>query len=199
MRALSLVCSLNASPTSSSSQLLAEQIMTELGDLGVEGEVVRVADFDVRPGVETDMGDGDQWPRLRERVLEADILVLATPIWLGHPSSICQRVLERLDAELSETDDEGRMLTYDKVAAVAVVGNEDGAHKVSADVFQGLNDLGFSLAPGAVTYWVGEAQQGTDYQDLEKTPDAVRKTTHTLAVNAVHLARRLKDHPYPAG
>jgi len=199
MRALSLVCSLNASPTSSSSQLLAEQIMTELGDLGVEGEVVRVADFDVRPGVETDMGDGDQWPRLRERVLEADILVLATPIWLGHPSSICQRVLERLDAELSETDDEGRMLTYDKVAAVAVVGNEDGAHKVSADVFQGLNDLGFSLAPGAVTYWVGEAQQGTDYQDLEKTPDAVRKTTHTLAVNAVHLARRRKDHPYPAG
>ncbi|KAB1988262.1 flavodoxin family protein [Streptomyces triticiradicis] len=199
MRALSLVCSLNASPTSSSSQLLAEQIMTELGDLGVQGEVVRVADFDVRPGVETDMGDGDQWPRLRERVLEADILVLATPIWLGHPSSVCQRVLERLDAELSETDDEGRMLTYDKVAAVAVVGNEDGAHKVSADVFQGLNDIGFSLAPGAVTYWVGEAQQGTDYQDLEKTPDAVRKTTRTLAVNAVHLACRLKDHPYPAG
>ncbi|WP_406840526.1 flavodoxin family protein [Streptomyces sp. AHU1] len=199
MRALSLVCSLNASPTSSSSQLLAEQIMTELGDLGVQGEVVRVADFDVRPGVETDMGDGDQWPRLRERVLEADILVLATPIWLGHPSSVCQRVLERLDAELSETDDEGRMLTYDKVAAVAVVGNEDGAHKVSADLFQGLNDIGFSLAPGAVTYWVGEAQQGTDYQDLEKTPDAVRKTTRTLAVNAVHLARRLKDHPYPAG
>ncbi|MEU6273964.1 NAD(P)H-dependent oxidoreductase [Streptomyces populi] len=199
MRALSLVCSLNASPTPSSSQLLAEQIMAELDDLGVQGEVVRVADFDVRPGVETDMGDGDQWPRLRERVLEADILVLATPIWLGHPSSICQRVLERLDAELSETDDEGRMLTYDKVAAVAVVGNEDGAHKVSADLFQGLNDVGFSLAPGAVTYWVGEAQQGTDYQDLEKTPDTVRKTTHTLAVNAVHLARRLKDHPYPAG
>ncbi|MFB7244171.1 NADPH-dependent oxidoreductase [Streptomyces populi] len=199
MRALSLVCSLNASPTPSSSHLLAEQIMTELDDLGVQGEVVRVADFDVRPGVETDMGDGDQWPRLRERVLEADILVLATPIWLGHPSSICQRVLERLDAELSETDDEGRMLTYDKVAAVAVVGNEDGAHKVSADLFQGLNDVGFSLAPGAVTYWVGEAQQGTDYQDLEKTPDAVRKTTRTLAVNAVHLARRLKEHPYPPG
>ncbi|MFD5814084.1 flavodoxin family protein [Streptomyces sp. NPDC127038] len=197
MRALSLVCSLNASPASSSSQLLAEQIMTELRDLGVEGDVARVADFDVRPGVEVDTGDGDQWPQLRERVLRADILVLATPIWLGHPSSICQRVLERLDAELSETDDQGRMLTYDKVAAVAVVGNEDGAHKVSADVFQGLNDIGFSLAPGAVTYWVGEAQQGTDYQDLKETPEAVKKTTRTLAVNAVHLARRLKDHPYP--
>ncbi|MFD9196139.1 flavodoxin family protein [Streptomyces phaeochromogenes] len=197
MRALSLVCSLNTSPTSSSSQLLAEQVMAEFRDLGVEGEVVRVADFDVRPGVELDMGEGDQWPRLREKVMQADVLLLATPIWLGHSSSICQRVLERLDAELSETDDEGRLLTYNKVAAVAVVGNEDGAHKVSADVFQGLNDLGFSLAPGAVTYWVGEAQQGTDYQDLKETPDAVKTTTHTLAVNAVHLAHQLTGHPYP--
>ncbi|MFD5630918.1 MULTISPECIES: flavodoxin family protein [unclassified Streptomyces] len=197
MRALSLVCSLNASPTSSSSQLLAEQVMAEFRDLDVEGEVVRVADFDVRPGVELDMGEGDQWPLLREKVMQADIVLIATPIWLGHPSSICQRVLERLDAELSETDDEGRLLTYNKVAAVAVVGNEDGAHKVSSDVFQGLNDIGFSLAPGAVTYWVGEAQQGTDYQDLKETPDAVKATTHTLAVNAVHLARRLTAHPYP--
>ncbi|MFC9843842.1 flavodoxin family protein [Streptomyces sp. NPDC127595] len=197
MRALSLVCSLSASSSSSSSQLLAEQVMAEFRDLDVDGEVVRVADFDVRPGVELDMGEGDQWPRLREKVMQADIVLIATPIWLGHPSSICQRVLERLDAELSETDDEGRLLTYNKVAAVAVVGNEDGAHKVSADVFQGLNDIGFSLAPGAVTYWVGEAQQGTDYQDLKETPDAVKATTHTLAVNAVHLARQLAGHPYP--
>ncbi|MFD5721523.1 hypothetical protein [Streptomyces sp. NPDC127036] len=70
---------------------------------------------------------------------------------------------------------------------MAVVGNEDGAHKVSADLFQALNDVGFSLAPGAVTYWVGEAQQGTDYQDLEPTPDSVTSTTHTLTVNTVHL------------
>ncbi|MFC9847968.1 flavodoxin family protein [Streptomyces sp. NPDC060223] len=197
MRALSLVCSLNTSPTSSSSHLLAEQVMAEFRDLDVEGEAVRVADFDVRLGVELDMGEGDQWPLLREKVMRADIVVIATPIWLGHPSSICQRVLERLDAELSETDDEGRLLTYGKVGAVAVVGNEDGAHKVSADVFQGLNDIGFSLAPGAVTYWVGEAQQGTDYQDLKETPDAVKATTHTLAVNAVHLARQLTGRPYP--
>jgi multimeric flavodoxin WrbA len=197
MRALSLVCSLNPSPKPSSSQLLAEQVTAEFSKLGLQGEVVRVADFDVRPGVDLDMGNGDQGPGLREKVLQADILLIATPIWLGHPSSICQRVLERLDAELSETDDEGRLLTYNKVAAVAVVGNEDGAHHVSAEVFQALNDIGFSLAPGAVTYWVGEAQHGTDYQDLEETPEAVTETTHTLAVNAVHLAHQLTDQPYP--
>ncbi|PVC85669.1 NAD(P)H-dependent oxidoreductase [Streptomyces sp. CS014] len=198
MRALALVCTLNASPAPSSSQRIAEQVMAQFARHDVPGEVVRVADHDVRPGIEVDMGDGDAWPALREKVLAADILLIATPIWLGHPSSLCQRVLERLNAESSETDDQGRPHAYGKVAAVAVVGNEDGAHKVSADVFQGLNDVGFSLAPGAVTYWVGEAMQGTDYQDLDETPEAVASTTKALAANAVHLARLLSDRPYPA-
>ncbi|MFH9610231.1 flavodoxin family protein [Streptomyces sp. NPDC017448] len=198
MRALALVCTLNASPAPSSSQRLAEQVMARFARHDVPGEIVRVADHDVRPGIGVDMGDGDAWPAIREKVLAADILLIATPIWLGHPSSVCQRVLERLNAESSETDDQGRPHMYGKVAAVAVVGNEDGAHKVSADVFQGLNDVGFSLAPGAVTYWVGEAMQGTDYQDLDETPEAVASTTAALAANAVHLARLLTGGSYPA-
>ncbi|MFD8061947.1 flavodoxin family protein [Streptomyces cyaneofuscatus] len=198
MRALALVCTLNASPAPSSSQYIAEQVMAQLAHHDVAGKIVRIADHDVRPGVATDMGDGDAWPAIRKDILAADILLISTPIWLGHPSSICQRVLERLDAELSETDEQGRPYVYGKVAAVAVVGNEDGAHKVSADVFQGLNDIGFSLAAQAVTYWVGEAMHGTDFQDLDETPESVTSTTKALAANAVHLARLLTGNPYPA-
>ncbi|MFJ4862236.1 flavodoxin family protein [Streptomyces sp. NPDC088748] len=198
LRAVALVCTLSPSPAPSSSQLLAEQTMTALGEHGVTGKTIRIADHDVKPGVKTDMGGEDAWREIRDTILGGDILVLSTPIWLGHASSLAQRVLERLNAEISETDDEGRMLTYGKVAAVCVVGNEDGAHKVSADLFQGLNDVGFSLAPKAVTYWVGEAMQDTDYQDLEKTPQKTAGTTATLAANTAHLARRLKAAPYPA-
>ncbi|MFJ9811170.1 flavodoxin family protein [Streptomyces sp. NPDC101158] len=198
LRAVALVCTLSPSPAPSSSQLLAEQTMAALSEHGVTGKIIRIADRDVKPGVQTDMGEGDAWPEIRATILGCDILILSTPIWLGHPSSTAQRVLERLDAELGESDDEGRMLTYGKAAAVCVVGNEDGAHKVSADLFQGLNDVGFSLAPNAVTYWVGEAMQGTDYQDLEKTPEKTAATTKTLAANTAHLARRLKAAPYPA-
>ncbi|MFF4098761.1 flavodoxin family protein [Streptomyces sp. NPDC001903] len=198
LRAVALVCTLSPSPAPSSSQLLAEQTMAALAEHGVTGKAIRIADHDVKPGVKTDMGDGDAWPAIRDTILGCDILVLSTPIWLGHPSSTAQRVLERLNAEISENDDEGRMLTYGKVAAVCVVGNEDGAHKVSADLFQGLNDVGFSLAPNAVTYWVGEAMQGTDYQDLDNTPEKTAATTATLAANTAHLARRLKAAPYPA-
>jgi multimeric flavodoxin WrbA len=85
LRALALCCSLKKSPAASSSELIAREILTAL------------ADHDVRFGVSTDEGDGDAWPRLRERLMAADILVLATPIWLGQPSSVCRLVLERLD------------------------------------------------------------------------------------------------------
>src|SRR3954447_26454382 len=44
------------------------------------------------------------------------------------------------DAFIYDLDDAGRMKTYGKVALVAVVGNEDGAHHVSAEMFQALND-----------------------------------------------------------
>ncbi|MGW2866030.1 flavodoxin family protein [Streptomyces sp. NPDC001205] len=197
LRALALVCTLTPSPAPSSSQLLAEQTMAALAGHGVTGKVIRVVDHDVRAGVTTDMGEGDQWPQIRQAVLGADILILSTPIWLGHPCSVAQRVLERLNAESGEGDDQGRPLTYGKVAGVCVVGNEDGAHKVSADLFQGLNDVGFTLAPQAVTYWVGEAMQGTDYQDLDATPKETAATTATLAANTAHLARRLQGSAYP--
>jgi multimeric flavodoxin WrbA len=87
---------------------MARQVLDALVEHGMDGESVRVVDHDVRSGVQVDMGDGDAWPGLREKLLAADVLVLATPTWVGHPSSVAQRVLERLDAELSETGDDGR-------------------------------------------------------------------------------------------
>jgi multimeric flavodoxin WrbA len=196
---LVLNCTLTSSPGASSSQLLGSQVLEAFGDLGVTGSIERVVDHDVRFGVTTDEGDGDGWPALRRMVLDAEILVLVTPIWMGQPSSVAKMVLERLDAELSETDDEGRLLTFGKVAAVGVVGNEDGAHHTSAEVFQALNDVGFTLPAHAVTYWVGEAMQAVDYQDLDETPEKTAGTTQVLARHATHLARLLKESAYPAG
>jgi multimeric flavodoxin WrbA len=197
LNALVLCCTLTRSPDPSSSSLLGQQVLDALKEHDVTGEIVRIVDHDVKPGVDFDMGNGDEWPALREKMLAADILVIATPIWVGHPSSLTQRVIERLDAELSAKDSSGRLLTYGKVAALAVVGNEDGAHHVTAEVFQALDDIGFTIPAAAVTYWVGEAMQGTDYQDLDGTPETTASTTRTLATNVAHLARVLKANPYP--
>ena len=196
---LVLNCTLKRSPAASSSELLGSQVLDAFRELGVSGTMERVVDHDVRFGVSTDEGDGDGWPALRQKMLEADVLVLVTPIWMGQPASVAKVVLERLDAELSETDAQGRLLTFGKVAGVGVVGNEDGAHHTSAELFQALNDVGFSVPPQAVTYWVGEAMQGVDYRDLDETPDTTAGTTEVLARHATHLARLLSASPYPAG
>lgn len=195
--AFALTCSLTPSPTPSSSELLARQVLDQLARHDVHGECTRAVDFDIRPGVESDMGAGDQWPTLRDRILASDILVFSTPTWLGHMSSVAQRVLERLDAELSNTDDAGRPAMVGKVAVVAVVGNEDGAHKIVADTFQALNDIGFSIPAQGCTYWNGEAMSGVDYLDLDAVPDAVAQATAALARNATHLARVLRSAEYP--
>ncbi|MCR1785762.1 NAD(P)H-dependent oxidoreductase [Nocardioides carbamazepini] len=197
LRALVLCCTLKPSPSRSSSELLGMRVLEALRGHEVEGDLVRVADQRVAFGVSTDEGGGDEWPAIRRQVLDADILVIATPIWMGQPSSVCKMVLERLDAELSETDDEGRMLTSGKVAGVAVVGNEDGAHHVSAEVYQALSDVGFTIPANGVTYWVGEAMQSTDYQDRDPEPEKTAATTRTLAGNAAHLASLLRAAAYP--
>ncbi|MGY1770319.1 flavodoxin family protein [Blastococcus sp. SYSU D00813] len=197
LSALALVCTLSPSPKPSSSEKMARQVLDALAGHGVTGDVVRVVDHDVKPGVEVDMGEGDAWPAIRERMMAADILVVSTPTWVGHMSSVAQRVLERLDGELSETDDSGRPLVTGKVAVTAVVGNEDGAHKITADLMQGLNDIGFTIPAQGGTYWNDEAMGGRDYLDLEETPEAVASTTRTLAENAAHLARALRATPYP--
>ena len=198
VRALALNCTLKPSPAASSTDKLAEEVLRALAEHGATGEQVRVVDFDVKPGVEADMGDGDEWPAIRAKILAADILVVCSPTWMGHMSSVAQRVLERLDAELSETDAAGRPVVEGKVAVTAVVGNEDGAHKITADIYQALADVGFSIPSQGGTYWNGEAMHTVDYQDLDETPQEVVSATATLARNAVHLANLLNAEPYPS-
>ena len=200
MRAVALNCSLKSGEEESSTDVLLREVLDALRAHGVSaGDPVRMADLDIKAGVTSDEGDGDEWPGVRSQILDAQILVLGTPIWMGQPSSVAKRVLERLDAFLGEEDEQGRMISYDRVAVVAVVGNEDGAHHVSAELYQGLNDVGFTIPAGGVSYWVGEAMGSVDYKDLSPKPDSVTSTTATVARNAAHLARILAKDGYPAG
>ena len=181
----------------SSTDRLLGLIADGLKKHGIDTEVIRLADHNILPGVTSDEGEGDAWPAIREKVLAADILIVGTPIWMGQTSSVTKRALERMDAFLSETDEQGRMVSYGRVAAVAVVGNEDDAHNVSADVYQALNDVGFTIPANAVAYWVGEAMGSTNFVDLKTVPDTVTTMVDMLVRNTVHLAGLLKASEYP--
>lgn len=197
LTALTINCTLKPSPADSSTAVLQGQLSTFLRERSVACEDVRAVDFAIAPGVEKDMGDGDEWPMLRQKVLAADIVVLLTPTWLGQHSSVAQRVLERLDAELSEEDAEGRPILFGKVAVVGVVGNEDGAHHIVGILYQALNDVGFTIPAQGCVYWNGEAMHKTDYKDLSSTPKAVRASITTALTNAIHLAGALRHEGYP--
>lgn len=198
LRALGMNCTLKCGPEESSTQKLLDQVLRAMTPYHVDTSSIRVVDHDVKPGVKADEGDGDEWPMLRRQVLDANILVLGTPIWMGQPSSVAHRVLERMDAFLGEIDEHGRYPTFGRVAVIAVVGNEDGAHHVTAELYQALADVGFSIPGGSSAYWVGEAMGSVNYKDLKRTPKKLTSTIKTLACNAVHLAGLLRDKPYPA-
>ena len=190
-------CTLKPSPKQSSTDKLLREIKAEFKKHDVDGEIVRAVDHNIKPGVTSDEGRGDAWPKLRKRMLAADILVMGTPVWMGQPSSVCKRILERLDAFFDETDDNKRMPSYGKVALVAVVGNEDGAHHCSAEIYQSLNDTGFSVPPNAVAYWVGEAMHDKDYKDFKRSPKVTTDMTKMMVASALHLANLLKRRNYP--
>lgn len=197
LKALALNCTLKSGAAESSTELLLSQVLEEARKHGVEGSMIRVADLNIKPGVTSDEGDDDDWPAVRSKIIESDILVLGSPIWLGQPSSIVKRVLERMDAFLGEADDRGRYPSYGKVGLAAVVGNEDGAHHVSAELFQAMNEVGFTVPASGVTYWVGEAMQATDYKDLDEVPEKTQRATSMSVRNCVHLAGLLRASPYP--
>lgn len=199
LTAIAVNCSLKSrADEQSSTDKMIGLIASALTQHGVEfTETIRIVDHDVKPGVTSDEGESDAWPDIRRRILEADILIFGTPVWLGQMSSVAKRVLERMDAFLGETDDRGRMPSYGKVAVAAIVGNEDGAHAISADLYQALNDTGWTIPAGAACYWVGEAMGKTDFKNLSAVPENVASTAAMVASNAAHLARLLKDKPYP--
>ena len=127
MKALVLNCTLKRSPAASNTAALAQVVIEALGEHGVDCDTVRVVDHNVLAGVSSDEGPGDDWPAIHDQILQAEILIIATPTWIGQPSSIAKRVLERMDAMLSETDQQDRPVAFNRVAGFVVTGNEDGA------------------------------------------------------------------------
>jgi len=198
MRALFLNCTLKPSPQESNTERLAGVVAAALESEGVDVSTIRVVDHDVRPGVTSDEGDGDEWPAIHDRILDADILVLATPTWIGQPSSVAKRVLERMDAMLSETHDDGVPVAYNRVAGFVVTGNEDGAHHVIAELAQGVIDIGFTVPGQAWTYWNMGPGPGPSYGDTDHGHEWSHTTGRAAAQNLLATARALAAAPIPA-
>jgi multimeric flavodoxin WrbA len=197
VRALVLNCTLKRSPEASNTEALASVLRTALEAGGVSCESIRIVDLNILPGVSSDEGEGDEWPKLHDRLLASEILVLATPTWFGQPSSVVKRVLERMDAMLSETDDDGLPVAFNRVAGFVVTGNEDGAHHVIAELAQAVNDIGYTVPAQAWTYWNKGPGPGPTYLETDEGHDWSARTARTAAANLIAVAEALASHPLP--
>jgi multimeric flavodoxin WrbA len=200
LRALFVNCTLKRSPERSHTQGLVDLSAEIMRANGVAVDELRAVDHEIATGVWPDMTehgwDTDEWPALQERVLDADILVLATPIWLGEKSSLCTRVIERLYGNSSVLNDAGQYAYYGKVGGCLVTGNEDGVKHCAMNVLYSLQHLGYTIPPQADAGWIGEAGPGPSYLDEGSggpENDFTNRNTTFMTWNLMHIASLLKD------
>ena len=198
MKGTIINCTLKPSPEESNTGALLDVLVEALESHDVQCELIRAVDLHLKPGVETDMGEGDDWPTVHEKLLDSEILVIGTPTWLGRPSSVASRVLERMDAMLSETDDEERPVAFNRVGGVVVTGNEDGAHHCIYEISGQLGDIGYTIPPQAFTYWNKGPGPGDEYLETDEGHDWSASTARAAAQNLAAVARALAESPLKA-
>lgn len=206
LKAVFVNCTLKKSPEVSNTQGLMDVSIEIMRHEGVVVELIRLIDHDVAPGVYPDMTKKgwakDDWPELFKKVMDADILIVGTPIWLGDKSSEATKLIERLYSISGEVNDKGQFIYYGKAGGCIVTGNEDGIKHCARDILYALQHIGYSIPPQADCGWIGEVGPGPSYLDKEanaKENDFTNRNTTFMTYNLLHLANMLKANGgYPA-
>lgn len=198
LTALYLNTSLKHGDQESNTEALMRKSMKILEKEEVETELLRVSDYNIKFGMNADMGDGDEWPKIFDKIIAADIIVMGTPIWNGQKSSLAALVMERIYAQSSETSENGQSKYYNKVFGTVVTGNEDGAKEAGGTISSRMANLGFTIPLNTNAYWVGDAGPGPSYKEAGQENEFTKKQTKMLSHNLVHMAHILKNNPIPA-
>lgn len=209
LSAMYVNCTLKKSPETSHTDSLINVSKQIMRKEKVRIDEIRLVDFEVASGVYPDMTEHnwekDDWPMLFKRIINADILIVGSPIWLGEKSSIAQKLIERLYAMSGQTNDKGQYLFYGKVGGCVVTGNEDGIKHCAMGILYSLQHIGYSIPPQADCGWIGEVGPGSSYGDTEwqgkklKQPvgfesDFTNRNTTFMTYNLLHLASMLKSN-----
>ncbi|WP_190813697.1 flavodoxin family protein [Saccharopolyspora pogona] len=198
LRALFINCTLKRSPERSNTEGLLELSSGIMRSSGVEVDSIRAIDHDIAVGVWPDMTEHgwatDEWPQLYQRVLAANILVLAGPIWLGDNSSVMKHVIERLYGCSSLLNDAGQYAYYGRVGGCLITGNEDGVKHCAMNVLYSLQHLGYTIPPQADAGWIGSIGPGPSYLDPDsggRENDFTNRNTTFMTYNLMHVAAML--------
>lgn len=195
LKALGLLGSLKskASEEKSNTEELLGQVFNELVKHGVNTEIVRLIDHEIKHGLKTDMND--DWSEILTKIKEADIVVFATPIWWGQPSSLIQKVIERMDQIDNEYMMTGKSPLTHKVGGIVITGHEDGVQHVVGTLANALTWFGFVLPPEMAVYWVGEVGPPMNQDDVKRRKNmATNMMVETMSRNLYLYAEMIKEN-----
>lgn len=201
LKALFLNCTLKRNPELSHTEELMHLSQQIFEAVGVSTEIIRPVDYDIARGVQPDMTEHgwqkDEWPEIQKKVMDANILIIGTPIWLGEKSSVANMAIERLYSFSGEINDRGQYSYYGRTGGCLVTGNEDGIKHCSMSVLYALQHIGFTIPPQADAGWIGEVGPGKSYADEGSggpESDFTNRNTTFMTWNLLHTARILADN-----
>jgi len=152
----------------SNTQTLCEFLSGRMERKGIRCKTIKLVDHAILPGTCSDMGEGDAWPGILKDVLDADIVIFATPIWWGGQSSEIQRVIERLD-EIHDGILADKPSPFEgKAGGIVITGDSDGAEHVIGNIGNFFNAIGLLIPPYA-TLSVLWDKQAKDKKTSKKT------------------------------
>jgi multimeric flavodoxin WrbA len=210
IKAVFLNCSIKKDGTKSHTQRLMNRASGIMEKEGVEVEHIYVLDHQIaygmiKDGMSEEPNQKDDWPMIQKKIMDADILVIGTPIWLGVKSSVATLVIERMYAYSGDHNEKDQYAYYGKTGGCVITGNEDGIKHCAMDILYALQHIGYTVPPQADCGWIGEAGPGASYGDTEfrdqkfETPvgydnDFTNRNTTFMAWNLMHTAKMLKDN-----
>lgn len=146
MKALILLATLKKEGLSNT-EVLAEFFSEKLKKNDVNSEIVRLVNYNILPGTYHDMGQGDEWPPILEKIKTADIIIFATPIWWGNQSSEMQKAIERLDEVHDEIRAGKESILAGKAGGIIITGDSDGTQHIIGNIANFFNIIGIHIPP----------------------------------------------------
>lgn len=157
----------------------------------VEFDYQHLATMDIAYGVQHDKPEDDM-VKIVQSIKQSDIVLIASPIWWGQPSSLIQKVIERMDSLDLRYDEEKRSIGEGRVLGTVITGAEDGSQGCIQRICGWAPLLGFTVCPYSNITWLDTYKDSDDPDSYRNTASHMEFFDRTLELTGKTLVKHAK-------
>ncbi len=130
----------------------------------------------------------------KQMILWADVVLVATPIRWGNPSSLYFKMAERLNCVQNQITLKDNVLIKNKVASFIITGGQDNIQQVAGQMMVFFTDLGFTFPPFSFLGW----SRGWTAEDMDKNvlqfkqSEYIKRTAKEMVDNCLETLTQIK-------